>query len=252
MIALIVIVAIVLILALVVAGSYNSLVDLRNRVQNGWSQIDVQLKQRADLIPNLVETVKGYATHESEVFEAVTQARAKAANLSAGGATVQERSEAENMLSRAIVNVLAVAEAYPSLQANQNFINLQEQLAQLEQKIAYARQFYNDVVMKYNNKIQMFPSNIFAKMFHFTQAQPFSVSSSEREAPKVSFSNPNNGNSNAQPASAQPSAPQFEGPFANNAGTSSANIQTNPSAGSVGNAPFDNGNASGTSVFDPQ
>ena len=152
MIALIVIVAIVLILALVVAGSYNSLVDLRNRVQNGWSQIDVQLKQRADLIPNLVETVKGYAAHESEVFEAVTQARAKAANLSAGGATVQERSEAENMLSRAIVNVLAVAEAYPSLQANQNFINLQEQLAQLEQKIAYARQFYNDVVMKYNNK----------------------------------------------------------------------------------------------------
>ena len=141
----IVIAVIVVLLVLWAVGSYNSLVALRNRVANGWAQIDVQLKQRADLVPNLVETVKGYAAHESEVFTQVTEARAGAvAAASDPKAGAAERATAENKLSRALVNLQATAEAYPQLQANQNFMDLQNQLSQLEQKIAYARQFYND------------------------------------------------------------------------------------------------------------
>lgn len=182
-ITIIVIAAILLILVLWAVGIYNSLVGLRNRVDNGWAQIDVQLKQRADLIPNLVETVKGYASHESSTFEAVTQARAAAV----AATSVEERAKAEDAVSKALVNVLATAEAYPELKANQNFIDLQNQLSALEQKIAYARQFYNDVVLKFNTKIQSVPSNIIAGMFHFEERDYFEAAGQDREVPTVSF-----------------------------------------------------------------
>lgn len=188
MIALIVILVIVVALVLWGVGAYNGLVVLRNRVKNGWAQIDVQLKQRADLIPNLVETVKGYATHESQVFTQVTQARAGAvAAANDPNATTQQRAAAENALSRALVNLQATAEAYPQLQANQNFMDLQGQLKALEEKIAYARQFYNDVVMKYNNRIETVPTNIIAGLFHFEQAQPFAADEASRQVPQVRF-----------------------------------------------------------------
>lgn len=187
-ITIIVVVVIVALLALWAVGAYNSLVTLRNRVGNGWAQIDVQLKQRADLIPNLVETVKGYATHESEVFMQVTQARANAVAVAADPhATAEQRAGVENELSRTLVNLQATAEAYPQLQANQNFMDLQQQLAGLEQKIAYARQFYNDVVLKFNTAIEQVPSNIIAGLFHFTQAQYFQVDEAAKQVPRVSF-----------------------------------------------------------------
>lgn len=187
-ITIIVVVVIVALLALWAVGAYNSLVTLRNRVGNGWAQIDVQLKQRADLIPNLVETVKGYATHESEVFTQVTQARANAVAVAADPhATAEQRAGVENELSRTLVNLQATAEAYPQLQANQNFMDLQQQLAGLEQKIAYARQFYNDVVLKFNTAIEQVPSNIIAGLFHFTQAQYFQVDEAAKQVPRVSF-----------------------------------------------------------------
>ncbi|RSX52940.1 LemA protein [Bifidobacterium goeldii] len=167
-------------------GAYNGLVTLRNRVKNGWAQIDVQLKQRSDLIPNLVETVKGYAGHESEVLTQVTAARAGVVQSAANG-DVAQRMAAENQLTRALFNLQATAEAYPQLQANQNFMDLQAQLKTLESKIAYARQFYNDVVLKYNTQTEVFPSNIIAGMFHFEQAQYFQVDDTAREAPQVHF-----------------------------------------------------------------
>ncbi|PLS32034.1 LemA family protein [Bifidobacterium margollesii] len=177
---LVVIVAIVLIWAVM---TYNALVSLRNKVDNGWSQIDVQLKRRADLIPNLVETVKGYASHESQTFQAVTEARARAA----AATTTAERAAAEQQVGQALMNLLATAEAYPQLQANQNFIDLQGQLRELEEKIAYARQFFNDIVLKYNTKIQTVPSNIVAGMFHFTEREFFKVEESDRAVPQVRF-----------------------------------------------------------------
>mgnify|MGYP000221842610 CR=1 FL=1 len=182
------IIALVIIVLIVLwaVSAYNGLVTLRNRVKNGWAQIDVQLKQRADLIPNLVETVKGYAAHESQVFTQVTQARANALQAAQSG-DVTQRIEAENQLSRAILNLQAVAEAYPQLQANQNFLDLQAQLKTLEEKIAYARQFYNDVVQKYNTKIETVPSNIIAGMFHFEQAQYFQADEGSRQVPQVRF-----------------------------------------------------------------
>ena len=182
------IIVIVLVVGLVLwgMGAYNALVALRNRVGNGWAQIDVQLKQRADLIPNLVETVKGYAAHESQVFTQVTQARASALQAAQSG-DVAQRIQAENQLSRAIMNLQAVAEAYPQLQANQNFLDLQAQLKALEEKIAYARQFYNDVVQKYNTKIEVVPTNIIAGLFHFEQATYFQVDEADRQAPQVKF-----------------------------------------------------------------
>jgi LemA protein len=186
-ITLIVIVVLIVLLVLWGVGVYNALVDLRNRVANGWSQIDVQLKQRADLVPNLVETVKGYAGHESEVFQKVTEARAHAVQAAQNG-TPAQRAEAEGQLSNALVNLQATAEAYPQLQANQNFMDLQQQLNQLEQKIAYARQFYNDVVQKFNTKIQSVPSNIIAGLFHFKEAQFFEAAQQDRVVPQVSFS----------------------------------------------------------------
>ena len=182
------IIALIVIVLIVLWGvsAYNGLVTLRNRVKNGWAQIDVQLKQRADLIPNLVETVKGYAAHESQVFTQVTQARASALQAAQSG-DVAQRIQAENQLSRAIMNLQAVAEAYPQLQANQNFLDLQAQLKALEEKIAYARQFYNDVVQKYNTKIETVPTNIIAGLFHFEQAAYFQVDEADRQAPQVKF-----------------------------------------------------------------
>lgn len=182
------IIALIVIVLIVLWGvsAYNSLVTLRNRVKNGWAQIDVQLKQRADLIPNLVETVKGYAAHESDVFTQVTQARAGVIQAAQSG-DVQQRIQAENQLSRALVNLQATAEAYPQLQANQNFLDLQAQLKALEEKIAYARQFYNDVVQKYNTKIEVVPTNIIAGLFHFEQASYFQIDEADRQAPQVKF-----------------------------------------------------------------
>ena len=182
------IIALIVIVLIVLWGvsAYNSLVTLRNRVKNGWAQIDVQLKQRADLIPNLVETVKGYAAHESNVFTQVTQARAGVIQAAQSG-DVQQRIQAENQLSRALVNLQATAEAYPQLQANQNFMDLQGQLKGLEEKIAYARQFYNDVVQKYNTKIEVVPTNIIAGLFHFEQAAYFQVDEADRQTPQVKF-----------------------------------------------------------------
>lgn len=184
----IIIAVIVLLIVVWIISAYNNLVALRNRVKNGWAQIDVQLKQRADLVPNLVETVKGYATHESQVLTQVTEARAKAVAVAADKqAGTAERIAAENDLTRALFNLQATAEAYPQLQANQNFMDLQRQLQELEQKIAYARQFYNDVVLKLNNAIEMFPSNIVAGLFHFEQADFFQVDDVSRQAPQVKF-----------------------------------------------------------------
>lgn len=176
-----------LIVAAVVAffvGIYNALVRLRNRCQNAWAQVDVQLRRRYDLIPNLVETVKGYAKHEQETFQRVTEARSNAMNAQ----TVKEQGQAENMLTGALKSLFAVAEAYPDLKANQNFLLLQEELAGTEGKIAYARQFYNDSVMKFNTKQQVFPSNIVANMFNFEEMEYFEIEEEEaREPVEVKF-----------------------------------------------------------------
>jgi LemA protein len=159
----------VVLLVLVFILSYNGLVRLRNRIDNAWSQIDVQLKRRYDLIPNLVETVKGYASHERQVLENVTQARANAINAQGPA----QQADAENMLSGALKSLFAVAEAYPDLKANQNFLSLQEELTSTEDRVAYARQFYNDSVLSYNNKLQTFPRNVIAGMFNFEKREYF-------------------------------------------------------------------------------
>jgi len=167
--------------------TYNRLVRLRNLTKNAWAQIDVQLKRRHDLIPNLVETVKGYAGHERQTLEAVTQARNTA--VGAVGKGVGEQAKAEGRLSGALSRLLAVAEQYPNLKANQNFLALQEELASTENKISFSRQHYNDSVLNYNNKIQVAPSNIIADIFGFKTGEFFEVvAPAEREAPKVSFS----------------------------------------------------------------
>ena len=167
-----------------VVGIYNALVNLRNRCENAWSQVDVQLRRRYDLIPNLVETVKGYAAHEKETFQKVTEARSQAINAG----SVKEQGAAENMLTGALKSLFAVAEAYPDLKANQNFLMLQEELAGTEGKIAYARQFYNDNVMKFNTKQQVFPSNIIANMFNFKEREYFEIEEEEAKGPvKVQF-----------------------------------------------------------------
>ena len=172
------------VLVVVFIGIYNSLIQLRNRCEHAWAQVDVQLRRRYDLIPNLVETVKGYAKHEREVFQKVTEARANAINAG----TVKEQGQAENMLSGALKSLFAVAENYPDLKANQNFLMLQEELAGTEGKIAYARQFYNDMTMKFNTKQQVFPSNIIAGMFGFKEREYFEIEEAEaREPVKVEF-----------------------------------------------------------------
>lgn len=182
-----IILAIVVILIIIGVGIYNGLVGSRNQVKNAWAQIDVQLKRRHDLIPNLVETVKGYMEHERGTLEAVTNARNLA--QSAANAAPGERARAEGELSGALSRLLAVVENYPNLKANENFLALQEELTSTENKISFSRQFYNDTVLKYNNMIQMFPSNVIAGMGNFKAEEFFEVKASEeREAPKVSFS----------------------------------------------------------------
>ncbi len=166
-------------------GLFNALVQLRNRVKNAWSQIDVQLKRRHDLIPNLIETCKGYMKHERETFEAITKARNLAAQSSGG---VADQANAENQLSQAISNFYVVVENYPDLKANTNFLQIQEELTSTENKIGFSRQFYNDETMKFNTKIEMFPSNIVAGMFNFKQSEFFEIEeAAERAVPKVSF-----------------------------------------------------------------
>ncbi len=183
-------VALILLILVVLAvlffiGIYNSLIRLRNQVRNAWSQIDVQLKRRHDLIPNLVETAKGYMKHERETLEHITEARSRA--VSAQG--VGEKSKAEGALSEALRGFYVVVENYPDLKANQNFLALQEELTSTENRIGFARQNYNDQVLFYNNKTQMFPSNMVAGMFRFTLEEFFEIEiAAEREVPKVDFS----------------------------------------------------------------
>jgi LemA protein len=182
---LIIIVAAIVLLILSIIGIYNSLIGLRNQVDNAWSQIDVQLKRRHDLIPNLVETAKGYMHHERGTFEAVTEARSRAM----GAKSVADASKAEGALGQALSNFLLVVENYPDLKANQNFLAVQEELASTENRISFARQSYNDQVLFFNNKIQMFPSNVVANMFTFSKRDFFQLeTAAEREVPKVSFS----------------------------------------------------------------
>jgi len=184
LIVLLVIAAGLLLVILYVIGTYNVLVGLRNQVDNAWSQIDVQLKRRHDLIPNLVETAKGYMKHERGTFEAITNARAQAM----GAKTVADAAKAEGALGDALNKFMLVVENYPDLKANQNFLAVQEELSSTENKIAFSRQAYNDQAMFFNNRIQMFPSNIVAGIFSFTKRDFFEVSAAaEREVPKVSF-----------------------------------------------------------------
>jgi len=174
----------ILLVILFVIGVYNALVRLRNQVDNSWSQIDVQLKRRHDLIPNLVETAKGYMTHERGTFEAITKARAAAM----GAGNVADAAKAEGALGEALSKFMLVVENYPDLKANQNFLALQEELSSTENKISFARQSYNDQVLGFNNKIQMFPSNIVAGMFSFTKRDFFEIEdAAQRAVPKVSF-----------------------------------------------------------------
>jgi LemA protein len=181
----VVVLVIIIIVALWMMGMYNGLVRFRNEVRNSWGQIDVQLKRRHDLIPNLVETVKGYMAHERNTLEAVTKARQQAIQVTGD---VAERAKAENALSQTLRSLFAVAEAYPDLKANQNFLALQEELTSTENKISFARQYYNDAVLRLNNKIQMFPSNIMAGMFNFQMEKFFEVEAAEeRQAPQVKF-----------------------------------------------------------------
>ena len=179
----IIILIIVAVLVLYVIKTYNELVVARNKVKDQFSQIDVQLKRRFDLIPNLVETVKGYAKHESETLEKVIQARNNYANAK----TDAEKIAASNEMSRGVMNIMALAESYPDLKANTNFVDLQNQLKDVEDKISYARQFYNDTVLMYNNKVEMFPSNLVASIFKFTKEAFFEADEKERENVKVKF-----------------------------------------------------------------
>jgi len=184
MTTLIIVVVVLVLLILFVIGIYNALIRLRNQVHNAWSQIDVQLKRRHDLIPNLVETAKGYMKHERGTFEAITNARSQAM----GAKTVAEAGKAEGALGEALSKFMLVVENYPDLKANQNFLSVQEELTGTENKISFSRQSYNDQVLFFNNKIQMFPSNIIANMFNFTKRDFFEIETpAEREVPKVNF-----------------------------------------------------------------
>ena len=185
MIAIIVIVVIIVLIGLIFMVSYNGLVRLRNSVDSSWSQIGVQLQRRHDLIPNLVETVKGYAAHEKQTLEAVTAARAGA--VSAQNQGPAQQAQAENVLTGALRQLFAVSENYPDLKANQNFLNLQEELTSTEDRISYARQFYNDQVQAYDTKIQTFPTNTLAGIFHFQRREFFEAEQGSTEVPKVQF-----------------------------------------------------------------
>lgn len=178
-----ILIGIVVLSVLFIWGLYNSLVTLRVRIKEALAQIDVQLKRRADLIPNLVETVKGYAKHEKSVFEEVT--RARSALMKAG--SVQEKAAADNMLTGALKSLFAVAENYPKLEASTNFKQLQEELSDTEDKVAYARQFYNNVVMEFNTKVAMFPNNLLAGTFGFTAEEFYEATEEERKKVEVKF-----------------------------------------------------------------
>lgn len=182
-IAAIVIIVIVVILAIALIGLYNNFVKLRNRVDNAWSQIDVQLQRRLDLIPNIVETVKGYAAHESGTLESVTAARTACMNAT----TPEQRAEAENVLTGTLKTLFAVSENYPDLKANQNFLELQGELRDTEDKISYMRQSYNDTVMTFNNAIQTFPGVLIAGPFGFKARELFDAAESAATAPSVKF-----------------------------------------------------------------
>ena len=175
--------AVVVVLGLYVMVTYNGLVSLRNRIENAWAQIDVQLKRRYDLIPNLVETVKGYASHERGTLEAVIQAR----NVAMTASGPADQAQAENMITGALKSVFALSEAYPDLKANTNFLSLQEELSGTEGRIAYARQYYNDSVVRYNTKIQTFPANTIASRFRFTEREYFEADDESRGSVAVDF-----------------------------------------------------------------
>lgn len=179
----IIFIAIVLLIIFYVWFTYNSLIRSKVRISEAFSQIDVRLKRRADLIPNLVETVKGYAKHEKEVLENITKARASLISAK----SISQKAEANNQLGETLKSLFAVAENYPDLKASQNFLSLQEELSDTENKVAYARQFYNSVVMDFNTKLKVFPTFVFANMLHFTPAEFFAASDEERKSVKVSF-----------------------------------------------------------------
>jgi LemA protein len=183
MIALIVVIVLVVLLVLLVVGAYNGIVRMRNQVDNGWAQIDVQIKRRADVIPNLVETVKGYAAHESGTFEAVVEAR----NASIAATSPAQAAAAEGPITAALGKLFALAEAYPDLKADANFRQLQSEITATEDRIAYARQFYNDSVMHFHNKIDTFPGVIIAKMGNFPHRELFEAADTDRAVPKVEF-----------------------------------------------------------------
>ena len=196
-------IALAVVIGLLLVTLYNRLVRLRNRTENAWSQVDVQLKRRYDLIPNLVETVKGYAAHERGTFEAVTNART-AAQQAQG---VAQQAEAENMLTAAIGRLFAVAEAYPQLRATENFQQLQAQLSDVEQNIAVSRQVYNDTVLSYDNALETVPTNVIAGIFHFNPREYFQTEDATRAAPQVSFTD-----APAPPPAAAPPPPETPAP----------------------------------------
>lgn len=178
-----IIIAVVVVLIIFLVSTYNNLVVLRNRVKDQWAQVDVQLKRRFDLIPNLVETVKGYAKHENSTLKEVIEAR----NKFQSATTPEEEMAASGDLNKALSRLMVLTESYPELKANENFLSLQADLKDCEEKIAYARQFYNDTVLSYMNKVEMFPSNIVASMFGFKEMKYFEIAEGEKAAPKVSF-----------------------------------------------------------------
>ncbi len=201
MVTVIVIVAIIVVLAIIVIALYNNLVQLRNRVDNAWAQIDVQLQRRLDLIPNLVETVKGYAAHESGTLQKVTEARSAVAHA----ATPEQKMAADNVLSDTLKSLFAISEAYPDLKANQNFQQLQSEITATEDKISYMRQSYNDVVMKFNNAIETFPGMLVAGPFGFKKKESFDANVAAAGAPVVNFGQ---GNAAETPAVNMASAPK--------------------------------------------
>lgn len=179
----IIVLGMIILVGAYIISAYNKLILLRTRVKTAWAQIDVQLKNRSDLIPNLVETVKGYAAHEGATFENVVNARNRAVNAK----TPEDAIEGNNMLSDALNRLMVVVEAYPELKANSNFISLQEDLKDAEDKIRYSRQFYNDTVLKYNSSIYTFPRNVIAGMFNFREKPFFQVGEGDKDVPEVKF-----------------------------------------------------------------
>jgi len=184
MVPLLIIIGIIVVLGIIAVVLYNGLIRRRNQVENAWGQIDVQLKRRIDLIPNLVETVKAYASHERETLDAVIRARNAAI---AAPSSPHAQAEADSILTGALKQVFALSEAYPDLKANTNFLALQEELTATEGRVAYARQFYNDSVLSYNNSVDQFPTVIFARMLKFERREYFEADAGSRDAPKVQF-----------------------------------------------------------------